>query len=131
MKKLLLISVLIVTFGALFLGCAGEAQSETEAVEDAVTGLFSAYNAGNYDKCMDYLVGITDENEDTIKAGLATAHGFTGDIVVQVENVTVDGSTATATVTATIQNQTQTTEMTLTKVNGKWKMAGEEAFSQD
>ena len=131
MKRLLLVSVLMVTLGIIFVGCASEAQSDTAAVEDAITGIFSAYNAGDYDKCLTYLVGITDENRDTIKAGLTMAHGFTGDITInKIENVTVNGSTATATVTATVQNQTQTTEMTLNKVGNKWMMAGEEAFGQ-
>lgn len=131
MKRLLLISVILVTFGIVSLGCAAEAQSDTAAVEDAITGIFAAYNADNYDKCLNYLAGITDENRETIKAGLAMAHGFTGDITVNnIENVTVDGSTATATVTMTMQEQTQTTTMTLNKVGNKWKMAGEEAFGQ-
>jgi len=130
-KKLLLLSVVLVTFGILVLGCAAEAQSDTAAVEDAITGVFAAYNADNYDKCLNYLVGITDENRETIKAGLAMAHSFTGDITVdKIEDVTINGSTATAMVSATIQNQTQTQEMTLNKVGNHWKMAGEEAFGQ-
>lgn len=131
MKKLLFVSLLVVTLGIVLLGCAAEAKSDADAVEDAITGIFSAYNSGDYDKCLTYLVGITNENRETIKAGLAMAHSFTGDITINnVENVTVDGSTATATVTATIQNQTQTTEMTLNKVGDKWMMSGEEAFGQ-
>lgn len=131
MKRLLLISVILVTFGIAVLGCAAEAQSDTAAVEDAITGIFADYNDGDYDGCLNYLVGVTDENRETIKAGLAMAHGFTGDITVnKVENVTVNGSTATATVTATIQDQTQTTTMTLNKVGNKWKMNGEDAFGQ-
>ena len=131
MKKLLLASIVLVTLGIMSLGCAAEAQSDAAAVEDAITGIFAAYNADNYDKCLNYLVGVTDENRDTIKAGLAMAHGFTGDITVnKIENVTVNGTTATATVTMTMQEQTQTTTMTLNKVGNHWKMAGEEAFGQ-
>jgi len=130
-KRLLLISAILVTFGIVSLGCAAEAQSDTAAVEDAITGIFADYNAEDYDGCLNYLVGITSENRETIKAGLAMAHGFTGDITVnEIENVTVNGSTATATVTMTIQEQTQTTTMTLNKVGKHWKMAGEEAFGQ-
>ena len=131
MKRLLLISVLLVTFGIAVLGCAAEAQSDDAAVEDAITGMFTAYNDGDYDGCLKYLNGITAENRETIKAGLAMAHGFTGDITInKIEDVTVNGSTATAKVTATMQEQTQTTTMTLNKVGNKWMMNGEEAFGQ-
>ncbi|MBM4445024.1 MAG: hypothetical protein FJ020_06955 [Chloroflexi bacterium] len=131
MKRLLLVSLLLLTFGLVVLGCAAEAQSDAAAVEDAITGIFVAYNEADYDGCLGYLNGITAENRETIKAGLAMAHGFTGDITINsVENVTVNGSTATATVTATMQGQTQTTTMTLNKVGNKWMMDGEEAFGQ-
>jgi hypothetical protein len=128
-KKLLLISVLIVTLGMLLVGCT--ASTEEEKVEDAITGLVSAYNDENYDKCLTYLVGITDENEDIIKAQLAVGHAFTGDIELgKIENTTVNGSTATATVTLVILDESDTSEMTLNKVNGSWKIPGEALFSQ-
>ena len=128
MKKLLLIPVLIVTLGMVLVGCA--ASTEEEKVEDAITGLVSAYNDENYDKCLTYLVGITDENEDIIKAQLALGHGFTGDIELgNIENITINGSTATATVNLTVLDESDTSEMTLTKVNGSWKIPGEAIFS--
>jgi hypothetical protein len=129
-KKILLIGVLVLVLGAFVVGCA--TKSDEAAVEDSIRGLISAYNAEDYDKCMTYLKGITDETEDTVKAALAMAHGFVGDINVdKVENVTVNGSTATARVTFRMGDETDTSEMTLTKVDGKWKMAGNDVFSQD
>ncbi len=130
MKKILLVAGLILVLGAFMIGCA--AKSDEEAVEDAITGMISAYNAEDYDKCLTYLVGINSENKETIKASLAWAHGFIGDITVEkIENVTVNGSSATAKVTFKMGEETDSSQMTLTKVDGKWKMAGDDVFSQD
>jgi hypothetical protein len=129
-KRVLLVCGLVLVLGVFLVGCA--TKTDAEAVEDSITGLIAAYNAENYDKCLTYLVGITDENKAEIKAGLAWLHGFMGNITVtKVENIVVNGSSATANVTLKFGEQTQTSNMTLSKVDGKWKMSGEDMFSQD
>ena len=128
MKKFLLISAVLVVLAMIFVGCA---KSESAAVEDSITGFVSAYNTQDYDQCLTYLLGITDENKDTIKTALVAYHGFAGDFeVTKIENITVDESTATATVTFTIKGQAQTKVMTLNKVDDSWKMAGDSFLSQ-
>jgi hypothetical protein len=127
-KKFLLISAVLVVLAMIFVGCA---KNESADVKDSITGFVSAYNAGDYDQCLTYLLGITDENKDTIKTALAAYHGLAGDFEVnKIENVTVNESTATATITFTIQGQTQTKEMTLNKVDNTWKMSGDSFLSQ-
>lgn len=128
MKKFLLISAVLVVLPMIFVGCA---KSESADVKDSITGFVSAYNAEDYDQCLTYLLGITDENKDTIKTALAAYHGFAGDFEVnKIENITVDESTATATVTFAIKGQTQTKEITLNKVDNIWKMSGDSFTSQ-
>ena len=129
MKKILFIGALVLLLGAFVVGCA---KSDEQAVEDSIRGMIAAYNAEDYDKCMTYLDGVTDGEEAEIKAGLAMVHGFIGEITIdKIENVTVNGSTATAKVTFKMGEETDTSEMTLTKVDGKWKMGVEDAFPQD
>lgn len=127
MKKLLLISVLMVTLCMLLVGCASTgASSEEGKVKGTINGFFDAYNAENYEKCLTYLPDVPEAAEEATIAGLEMARGLTGELTVEkIENVTVDESTATAKVTFAAQGQTQTTDLTLTKQDGSWKMSAE------
>ena len=127
MKKLLLISVLMVTLCMLLVGCASTGASTEEGrVKDTINGFFKAYNAENYEKCLTYLPDVPEAAEEATIAGLEMARELTGELTVEkIENVTVDESTATAKVTISAQGQTQTTDLTLTKQDGSWKMSAE------
>lgn len=129
MKKILLMSALVLILGAFVVGC-GASKTDEEAVEDTIRDMMAAYNAENYDKCLTYLAGVTDE--DVTKAALTLLQATMGDVTIdKIENVTVNGSNATADVTLKMGDQTDTTEMTFTKVDGKWKMAWEDIFSPE
>ena len=129
MKKFLFIGALVLLLGAFVVGCA---KSDEQAVEDTITDMFAAYNAEDYDKCLTYVQGVTDGTRDMIKTQLNVAHGLTGDINIdKIENVTVNDSSATAKVTFKVQDQTQSVNMTLAKVDGKWKLGMQDIFPED
>jgi uncharacterized protein YerC len=111
----------------LLVGCASTgAATEEERVKDTINGLFDAYNAENYEKCLTYLADVPEAAEEATIAGLEMARELAGELTVEkIENVTVDGSTATAKVTIGAQGQTQAMDLTLTKHDGSWKMSTE------
>ena len=129
MRKLVLAIALLVAIPVMLMGCA---KSQVPAVKDDINGFVTAYNAGDYDQCVTYIVGITDENKETIKGTLQGFKLAAQSIeVVSIEEINIDGSTATAkvtlnvTLTAAMGGQTteQTIELTLTKEDGTWKFS--------
>ena len=127
MKRILLISVLMVTLCMLLVGCSSTgASTEEDRVKDTINGFFDAYNAENYEKCLTYLPDVPEAAEEATIAGLEMARGLSGEITVEkIQKVTVDGSTAMAEVTIAAQGATQTVDMALTKQDGSWKMSAE------
>ncbi len=129
MRKLVLVIALLVAIPVMLVGCA---KSDSAAIKDSINGFVNALNAGDYEKCTDYLVGITDANSDNITAQLRAVKETyqVGLEVVNIEDISVDGSSATAKVTLKVtfmgQTMEQPTDITLTKVDGKWKFAGED-----
>src|SRR5512137_245622 len=102
-KKLVLVIVLQVATPVMLVGCSkseSAPKSETDTFEDTLNGFFSAYNSGNYDKCLSYVLGMTDASEglrDAYKTGLKMSHGNTGDIkAIKIENITIGESSGTA-----------------------------------
>jgi len=98
-----------------------------------------AFNDGDYEKCTDYLVGITDANKAQIAGELEGLEAFVESMeVMKIEEIKVDGSSATAKVTLKVtttaalggQAMEQTIELPLSKVDGKWKFAGEDIIPQ-
>jgi ketosteroid isomerase-like protein len=125
MKKLVLVLALLVAIPVMLVGCS---KSQVPTVKDDINGFVTAYNAGDIDKCTDYLVGITDANKETIKGTLQGFKALVQSIEVpSIEEVKVDGSTATASVTLKVtfmgQPMEKTTQMTLTKEDGTWKFS--------
>lgn len=129
MRKLVLAIALLLVIPVMLVGCA---KSDSAAIKDSINGFVNALNAGDYEKCTDYLVGITAANSDNITAELkAMKETYQVSLeVVSIEEINVDGSTATAKVTLKVtfmgQTMEQATDITLTKVDGKWKFAGED-----
>ena len=67
MRKLVLAIALLVAIPVMLVGCA---KSDSASIKDSINGFVAALNDGDYEKCTDYLVGITDANRDTITTQL-------------------------------------------------------------
>jgi len=118
-KKLVLVIALLLVIPVMLVGCS---ESASAGVKSSINGFVAAYNAEDYDKCTDYLLGITDATEDTVKATLKLAREFGGEVeVTSIEDIDANGDSATAKVTVKVQGQTQTNTASFTKVDGKWK----------
>ncbi len=119
MKKLVLVIALLLVIPVVLVGCG---KSEAAGVKSSINGFVDAYNDKDYDKCTDYLLGITDATKDTMKAGLGMAREVSGEIeVTSIEDVSVDGDSATAKVTMKVMGQSQPNTVSFTKADGKWK----------
>jgi hypothetical protein len=124
MKKLVLAIALLVAIPVMLVGCS---KSQVPAVKDAINGFTAAYNDGNVDQCVTYLLG-TDQEKEAMKLQLQGFKALVPSIEVpSIEEVKVDGSTATANVTLKVtfmgQPMEKTTLMTLTKEDGSWKFS--------
>jgi hypothetical protein len=127
MKKLVLVLALLVAIPVMLVGCA---KSQVPAVKDDIDGFVTAYNAGDYDQCVTYIVGITDENKETIKGTLQGFKMVAQSIeVTSFDEIKIDGSTATAKVTLNVtivgvaQPMEKTIQLTLSKVDGTWEFS--------
>ncbi len=123
MKKLVLVIALLVAISVMVVGCG---KSESAAIKDWINGFVTAYNADDFEKCTDYLVGVDDLNKLGVVAALTASRLVTGEIEVDsIENISVNGSTATVTVKVTVMSIEQTKELSLSKVDGMWKFEGD------
>ena len=127
MKKLVLAIALLVAVPVMLVGCS---KSQVPAVKDDINGFVTAYNAGDYEKCVTYIVGITDANKATIEGTLQGFKLAAPNIEVTNIDVTkIDGSTATAKVTLNVtivgvaQPLEKTIQLTLSKVDGTWEFS--------
>jgi len=126
-KKLVLVIALLMVIPVVLVGCG--AKSESAGVKSSINGFAAAYNDKDYDKCTEYLLGITDATKETVKLGLGMAREASGEIeVTSVEDITVDGDSATAKVTIKVLGQTQTNTVEFTKVDSKWKFGSDDLF---
>ncbi len=132
MRKLVLVIALLVAIPVMLVGCA---KSDSAAIKDSINGFVAALNDGDYEKCTDYLVGITTANKAAIAAELGGLEAFVQNIeVTKIEEINVDGSSATAKVTMNVTlaaalgggSMEQTIDLPLSKVDGKWKFAGDD-----
>jgi hypothetical protein len=122
-RNLVLVIALLLAFSVTLVGC-GSKKSEIPAVEASISGFADAYNHGDYQTCMDYLVGITDANKDSIAYQLSTFHQLCPTIQVDsIDDVTIDKSTATANVTLTALSKQVTIELSLTKADDTWQFS--------
>jgi hypothetical protein len=118
-KKLVLVIALLLVIPVMLVGCS---ESESDNVKNTINDFVGAYNAKDYDMCTGYLLGVTDANKETMKAGLGMARDVSGEIeVTSIEDVSVDGDSATAKVTVKVMGQSQTNTVSFTKADGKWK----------
>jgi hypothetical protein len=118
-KKLVLAIALLMVIPVVLVGCG---KSEAAGVKSSINGFVAAYNDKDYDKCTDYMVGITDATKPAMVTMLGFAREASGEIEVsEIDEIKVEGDSATAKVTVKVMGQTQTNTATLTKVDGKWK----------
>jgi hypothetical protein len=118
-KKLVLVMALLLVIPVMLVGCSTSASA---GVKNSINGFVDAYNNENYEKCTEYLLGVTDATKDTLKATLKMARELGGKVeVTSIEDVTVDGDSATAKVTVKVMGQSQTNTVSFTKADGKWK----------
>lgn len=112
----------------MLVGCS---TSESADVKSSINGFVDAYNDKDYEKCTDYLLGMTN---DTVKQqtaqALERAKAFVQKIeVTKIEDIEVNESSAKAKVTYKVTlsaalggaTQEDTAQVTLTKADGKWK----------
>ena len=137
MRKLVLAIALLVAIPVMLVGCA---KSDSASIKDSINGFAAAVNDGDYEKCTDYLLGVTDAN----RAAIATQLEQGLKPVVQsmettkYEEIKVDGSSATAKVTLKVTltaalgsgSMEQTIDLPLTEVDGKWKFSGDAIMPQ-
>jgi hypothetical protein len=132
MKKLVLVLALLVAIPVMLVGCA---KSNSASIKDSINGFVAAVNDGDYEKCTDYLVGVTDANKAAIAAELGGLKVYVQNIeVTKIEEINVDGSSATAKVTMKVTlaaalgggSMEQTIDLPVSKVDGKWKFAGDD-----
>ena len=128
-RNLVLAIALMLAIPVILLGCSkGEsaAKTDSQAYEDTLKGFLSAYDSGNYDKCLTYMLGMSSASagaRDAMKTGLSVGHGGTGDIkVTKIENISIGQSSATADVTYIVQGHTLTQPTTLYKEGDSWKV---------
>jgi hypothetical protein len=132
MKKLVLVLALLVAIPVMLVGCS---KSDSASIKDSINGFVAALNDGDYEKCTDYLVGITDANKAAIAAELGGLEAYVQSIeVTKIEEINVDGSSATAKVTMKVTlaaalgggSMEQTIDLPLSKVDGTWKFTGDD-----
>lgn len=132
MKKLVLVIALLLVIPVMLIGCS---KSDSADIKDSINGFVSALNAKDYDKCTDYLVGVTDANKAAIATELSGLEAYVQKTeVTKIEEIEVDGSSATAKVTLKVtlsaalggSSAEQTIDLPLSKVDGKWKFTGED-----
>ena len=135
MRRLLLLSVVVLMLGVVGLGVACGAKTDADQVKDVVNGMYSAYNSENYDKCLEYLdmtsmqaiidmMGGEEAFEASMKASMATERDTSGKITVQkIENIKISGTTATADVTTKDEDGTVNTDtLSFLKKGDDWKL---------
>ena len=106
----------------MLVGC-GKAESESARVEHSINGFVAAYNDEDFDKCTDYLTGVTDDaTKLTAMANVQSVRQLGGEIEVNsIDSMSIQGKVATANWTITTNGVTATSAIALYKVDGKWK----------
>jgi len=125
MKRLLVLTVLLLGMAVVFVGCG--AKSDSAAVEDTIRGYISAYNAGDYEKCVSYFDNLSEDEKSAMLSGLEQSGGSSDKITIEsIDKITISDSIATATVKMTWSGQTDTLDISLVKKDGDWKFSTED-----
>ena len=129
-RRLWLLSI-ILGLAVVLAGCGCGTTGDAAAIQKTIYAFADAYNARDYQTCLSYLTGWDDSSSEEAQLSLLEmARGFTGQMtVVEIEEITVTGSTATAVVTSSWEypdEEGKTTnapgdEVTLEKDGGVWK----------
>ncbi len=125
MKKILLVSILVLSLMVVSVGCASS--SDESKIKSAVNGFFDALSDGDYDEAFDYVVGadqMTQEQKDAAVELLKQFMPSGIEIKVKsIDDVEVNGSTATASVVLTVSGQdAPAQEFEFAKEDGSWKI---------
>ncbi len=127
MSKHLLVFTLVVALAVVLVGCgdeSGTALGGSTAIKKTIEGFYSAYNAENWNTCLNYVADTNNVGASMMKSMLQTARTATGKVTVEsVTNISITGSTATADVKITYGGQSESKEYPLVKKDGSWKIA--------
>lgn len=97
----ILIMVALLAFGIVSLvGCGGgSSQDDRAAIISTITQYNAAYNAQDFNKCLDYVTGW--RQKDSMIYKLQSSKALTGNITIdRITNIFVTGQTASALVTS-------------------------------
>ena len=98
------------------------------AIEETIRGFFDAFNAMDYDRCLNCVAMSVDAGRDRLVGLLRLARYFSGTIDVQrVTNITVTDCQATAVVNAIVRGEATKEEVELVKAGVGWKLLWEGA----
>lgn len=125
MKRIVIagLAVILMLISVIGTGCSS-ADADTEEI-DAIKEVFyealEAYNQGDYEKVLEY--GVHYGDEATKIAELENIKFFTGEVsFIDIEDISVDGSSATGVMHMTIMGQEDSGVLELEKVDGSWKI---------
>lgn len=124
MKRIALITLatILLLLPALAINC-GSSGEDSKAIEDTIRGFVSSYNDSDFDKCMDYFTGFSEQEKIGLTASLTSDRTTLGKIILtSIGKITIDGSTATAEVSSTQNTESSTDSLYLSKTDGKWKI---------
>jgi hypothetical protein len=98
-------------------------RSDCVAVEDAIGEFFAAYNALNYNICLEYIMEATAEDRDRLAGLLKVTRNLTGMVTVQtVNNIQIEGSKAVAVLSVAIRSEANKKTINLVKQGNFWKL---------
>jgi hypothetical protein len=121
---LLLVTGLLLGTTVFFVGCG---ENDVAKIKDAIQEFTDAYNTQNFGECVDYMVGMSEQEENAVISELETVRGRTREITIEkIEYVTISDSTATASVTTSVEGETDTYLLKFNKEDGLWRIVAEE-----
>ena len=104
----------------------GGSNSSAAAIEDTIRGYVTTYNAADFAQCLTYFTDYGDES-DALGA-LAFFRSLSGELEYRkIKDIAITGQTATVSVVFVIEGEEGTDQMSLKKVNGKWKILWEQS----
>jgi len=119
----------MVPLAVILAGCGDESRTDlgdSTAIEKTIDAFYSAYNAEDWNTCLNYVNDTEAVGSSMIRSILQTARTATGEVTVDsVTNISISGSMATADVKITYDDQSETKEYPLVKKDGNWKISWE------